>query len=361
MKTYLKVIIFIVLCIALGLVAKCITSEPFKKKRRRDLSWRLSGSAVFSRGGIHRKVNVPLTPLKSPLQKAILPKDVELPPFLMYKSEYLSKSGDQGDLCGSCWAFSLCNMISDRISINTLGKFNENLSVQHLLQCFEPEEACNGNSPESALDYLVKNDISIPLARDEPYLQLSSESVPEKCSTLSKKGATVKNVRSLTKFIKEEGYSDDILKDNITNMKKELLTNGPFYAAMTVYDDFFDYDGLSVYSHDKEASLAGGHAIEIIGWCDEGIDKRTDVIEDIDKGYWVCRNSWSESWPSKTSNKGYFLIRMGVNESGIESRCGSADPDMIMRGFEEERFMMWLDIDNFLDADPRRKREGVYI
>lgn len=361
MRLCFKVIIVLVLCLAIDALITYTRDEPFKRNRRRDASWRLSGAILFAKGGVHRKVNVPLTPLRSPLQKAILPKGVNIPSFLVYRTEYLSKSGDQGDICGSCWAFSICNMISDRISINTMGKFNENLSVQHLLQCFEPDEACNGNSPETALEYLSNNKISIPLERDQPYRQSETEEVPDECSALIKSGATIKNVRSLTKFIKEKGYPEDVLKENIINMKKELLTNGPFFAAMTVYDDFFNYEGLSVYKHDKDSTQVGGHAIEVIGWCDAGIDPRVDLIKDAEKGYWICRNSWSSSWPRKTANKGYFLIRQGINESGIESRCGSADPDMIMRGFEEERLLMWLDIDNFLNDDPRRKRKGVYI
>jgi len=362
MKFRTKVAVcIIILCITIYITTVILSikrSEYYSRKN--NTLWRLTGSIIIPNGGIHRKVNVPLTPLTAPLQKATLPNGVKIPSFLIYRTEYLSNTGDQGDICGSCWAFSICNMISDRIAINTLGKFRENISVQHLLQCFEPEEACNGNSPETALEFLEKRKIPIPLERDEPYKQLESEIVSGGCSTSLSKSATIRNVRSITKFIKETGYSEDILKDNILNMKKELLTHGPFFAAMSVYSDFFEYDGLRVYSHSKDSTLVGGHAIEVIGWCDPGIDPRSKILNDVDKGYWICRNSWSSSWPSRSNNKGYFLIRMGINESGIESRCGSADPDMIMRGFEEERFMMWLDIDKFLRADPRRMK-GMYI
>ena len=355
----LKILGIVLFFIIGGVIAYTRKVESFEFK---SPAWRLSGGALFSKNGVHRKVNVPLIPLRSPLRKAVLPPGVVLPRFLVYRHEYLSKTRDQGDACGSCWAFSICNMIADRVSINTLGKFNENLSVQQLLNCFEPDAACHGNSPENALEWMVKNKLPLRLERDEPYIQQAADNVDGRCSiNHGYSGVKIKNINSLTTFIKEKDYSDDTLADNITNMKTELLNNGPFFAAITVYEDFFAYTGRGVYRHEEGNPQVGGHAIEVIGWCDKDTDPRSDILVDVDKGYWICRNSWGTKWPSQTTNKGFFLIAMGSNESGIESRCGSADPDMIHRGFEEEKMLMWLDIDKFLGDNPSRKVEPIYI
>jgi len=52
----------------------------------------------------------------------------------------------------------------------------------------------------------------------------------------------------------------------------------------------------------------GGHAIVIVGW---GIEKNPITLKSNGKiiqttPYWVCRNSWGESW----GDKGYFKIAM---------------------------------------------------
>jgi len=83
---------------------------------------------------------------------------------------------------------------------------------------------------------------------------------------------------------------------------QEVYTNGPVEVAFSVYQDFFAYNG-GVYVH-KSGSLAGGHAVKLIGW---GVDAGQD--------YWLIANSWGTSW----GLSGYFMILKGVNECGIES------------------------------------------
>jgi cathepsin B len=48
----------------------------------------------------------------------------------------------------------------------------------------------------------------------------------------------------------------------------------------------------------------GGHAMRILGW---GTEKGED--------YWLVTNSWSPQW----GLKGFFKIRRGTNECGIET------------------------------------------
>ena len=104
------------------------------------------------------------------------------------------------------------------------------------------------------------------------------------------------------------------LERNIVNMKRSLYEKGPFYCAMTVYDDFFTYTGTYPYKPNKNASFVGGHAIQVIGYHEDE--------------YWICRNSWGVQWPLRTKTTGYFTIVMGSNICGIESRCGYAVPSV---------------------------------
>lgn len=55
---------------------------------------------------------------------------------------------------------------------------------------------------------------------------------------------------------------------------------------MTVYEDFYSHGGERVYIHNDRSKKIGGHAVEIVGYCDKGIDKRIGFTD----AYWICKN-----------------------------------------------------------------------
>ena len=83
------------------------------------------------------------------------------------------------------------------------------------------------------------------------------------------------------------------------------MTNGPVEAAFSVYSDFETYVN-GVYSH-KTGTPLGGHAVRILGW---GVDAATSTP------YWLVANSWNSDW----GEKGFFRIKRGNDECGIESQ-----------------------------------------
>ncbi len=270
---------------------------------------------------------VPLTPFKAPyLKLPELKKGESLPNFLLYDPEYLTPIRNQGD-CGSCWAFALLDTLSDRVVVQTAGLFRENLSVQQMLQCFNPK-GCDGESPENGALWLGKNQFALTTESKQPYRSGKGE-VKGTCTPSSVKSPRVtvrpEEVYSLVEFVSETGYDKKKLEDNIHNMKLELYQGGPFYCAMAVYEDLFRYAGTRPYKRDAGTNIVGGHAIQIIGYCDKGVDPRKGYSD----GYWFCRNSWGEDWPTETTMSGYFTIQMGVNMCGIESRCGVAIPQLL--------------------------------
>lgn len=266
-------------------------------------------------------VGVPLKPFKAPL--ITLPPVDKLPSFILYKPEYLTPVRNQGD-CGACWAFSVCDVLADRAVIQTGGVYNQNLSVQQLMSCFD-RKGCEGGSPEDACFWLEETQFPLVTARKMPYIASNGGYVDTKCKK-SKRDPLIRvkngSVHSLVEFIPEEDYDEKILKRNILNMKRALVESGPFFCALSVYDDLFTFTGTKVYSRGKDAALVGGHAIEIIGYTDKGVDKRDGFKE----AHWICRNSWGKEWPTESAMVGYFAVRMGVNMCGIESRCGYVDP-----------------------------------
>jgi hypothetical protein len=91
----------------------------------------------------------------------------------------------------------------------------------------------------------------------------------------------------------EEPYTLEDLKGQIRQ--------GPVIAWMRVYEDFLFYRS-GVYEWTGADYTNANHFVVMVGW-------------DNEEGYWICRNSWSTLW----GEAGYFRIRMGTNESGIET------------------------------------------
>lgn len=285
-------------------------------------------------------VKVPLTPFKAPLIELPFVAPEDQPPFLLYKPEYLTPVRNQGD-CGSCWAFAVCDMLADRMMIASGGHFRENLSVQQLLACFD-RDGCDGGSPEEACFFMQSSGFRLNTSKFMKYKQYKGGYISSTCpKDLRNPEIGIENdsVRSLVEYIEEEDYDTDILQRNISNMKRELIIGGPFYCAMSVYDDLFSYSGTSVYERNPKADIVGGHAIEIIGYCDKGVDKRMGFK---DTAYWICRNSWGKNWPTESTMIGYFTIKMGVNMCGIESRCGVATP-FLYGAIDQRRKALTLD------------------
>lgn len=136
------------------------------------------------------------------------------------------------------------------------------------------------------------------------------------------------SVRSLC----DEPFSQKTIDKNVMNMKVEILTNGPIIGTLYVYDDLYAYDGESVYEVGKGAKMMGGHAVEIFGWSDAGSNTEERGFQGA---YWHVRNSWLY-WPKDLPQKhmGWFYVRMGRNEAGIESRASCASI-MLTRAMED--------------------------
>ena len=89
---------------------------------------------------------------------------------------------------------------------------------------------------------------------------------------------------------------------SVDDIMQDLYDYGTVTAAFTVYEDFLSYtSGVYVHRYGEEL---GGHAIKIFGY---GVEDGTE--------YWFCANSWNDSW----GDQGFFKIKKGVDECGIES------------------------------------------
>merc|ERR1719163_1778218 len=103
----------------------------------------------------------------------------------------------------------------------------------------------------------------------------------------------------------EAAFTGDVsaIEADADTIAAEIMKNGPVEAAFTVFKDFANYAG-GIYHATSEEQM-GGHAIKIVGWGVEGGVK-----------YWKVQNSWN---PYR-GEKGYFRIKRGTDECGIEDQ-----------------------------------------
>ena len=92
-------------------------------------------------------------------------------------------------------------------------------------------------------------------------------------------------------------------------------SSSQFAWALALVENRLGYKS-GVYTLSVNASYGGGHAVEIIGW-------GSDTLKSGEKiDYWTVQNTYGTSW----GEKGYFRIRRGTNEIGIEQEVIAGRP-----------------------------------
>jgi len=220
---------------------------------------------------------------------------------------------DQGS-CGSCWAFGAAEAMTDRICIKNNGSSNPILSAEDLVSCciLVCGMGCDGGYPMMAWLYWTTQGLVTggPYHSDQgcyPYqvaacdhhvngtLAPCGDELPTPaCNQTCGNGADWKGDKHV-------GASMYGVGADVKSIQTEIMNNGPVEGSFTVYADFLTYkSGVYYYVSGDEL---GGHAIKILGWgTEDGID------------YWLVANSWNEDW----GDAGYFKIRRGTDECGIE-------------------------------------------
>lgn len=219
--------------------------------------------------------------------------------------------------CGSCWAHAAMSVLADRIKIRRNAKSPDiNLSIQFILNCgSEIAGTCHGGTATGAFDFIEQTGY-IPFDTCQIYQACSSDShegfcgsvdwtcKPENicrtCSTFSDEGGKCVGVSHFPNATVNE-YGN---VDGVYAMKSEIYKRGPITCGVHA-DPLIEYTN-GVY--DDPTSLKDiNHIVSIVGWEDD---------------VWIVRNSWGEYW----GELGFFRIKMGQNQLGIESGCSWATP-----------------------------------
>jgi len=224
--------------------------------------------------------------------------------------------------CGSCWAFGAVEAMTDRTCIASRGTNAPHLSVTDIVACcgILCGFGCSGGFPASAWLYWViegvvtggnygssKGCYPYPIPSCEHHVNGSLPPCGASVSTPSC-NRTCQNGASWSED-KHFGVSSYRVSSTESEIQTEIMTHGPVEAAFTVYSDFLLYQS-GVYHHIGGEAL-GGHAVKLLGWGVQG-----------DTPYWWTANSWNADW----GDHGFFKIRRGIDECGIESQIMAGLP-----------------------------------
>jgi len=217
--------------------------------------------------------------------------------------------------CGSCWAFAATEVLSDRFCLATNGSINVVLSPGDLLACEKLNLGCTmGSLPEWAFSYLKNNGVVSESC--VPYV--SGNGKTQKC-THGKCSAVSNKNNNITQRYYAESYkhcgSTISPTSHVNEIMQCIMEGGPVDVTFNVYTDFQQYTS-GIYTH-KSGKFEGLHSVKMIGW---GHDDETGY------DYWIVQNSWGQHWGSLN---GFFKIRRGTNECGIERLVYAATPKLL--------------------------------
>lgn len=207
--------------------------------------------------------------------------------------------------CGSCWAIAAASAITDRYC-TVLNQTDVKISTASLLSCcFVCGLGCNGGWPAAAWLWWVWVGLVTEECQPYPFPPCShhseSSKYPECPSEIYPTPSCNTTCSNTSQNFELHNGAQSYYVSGEENYQKELMANGPFEVALTIYEDFLTYK-KGVYAHTTGTEL-GKHAVKLVGW---GVENGIP--------YWKIANSWNDDW----GNKGYFLIRRGTNECGIE-------------------------------------------
>lgn len=203
----------------------------------------------------------------------------------------VSSVKDQGQTCGSCWAFSATGALEGQM-ITKNGKLDP-LSEQNLVDCSKQNYGCSGGWMLAAWQD-IKKEGGIEDESEYPYM--------------GKDGLPCKFNKTDSVFSDDAGYV--LNKGDEEMLKKTVATFGPVSVAIDSTPSGFVFYQKGVFYDKSCSSETLTHGVLVVGY-------GTDLIGG---DYWIVKNSWAKTW----GDDGY--IKMARNRN---NNCGIASAAMI--------------------------------
>lgn len=282
--------------------------------------WKAAVEAAIERGHVER-----FEPAED--DNAAIPDNFDSAANWPHCEKIINDIRDQSN-CGCCWAFAGAEAASDRMCIATNGSAMVPLSAEDVCFCAN-EDGCDGGMIDVPWEHIKRHGVvtggqykgtgpfgaglcsnyALPHCHhhgpqgDDPYPAegqpgCESQHSP-KCPKHCDSDADAEH--SDFEHDKYTYHGKTVSAGGERDIQRMIMAGGPVETAFSVYSDFENYAG-GIYHH-VTGSMAGGHAVKMVGW----------GVEDGVK-YWKVANSWNPHW----GEKGYFRIRRGHSEGGIE-------------------------------------------
>lgn len=206
--------------------------------------------------------------------------------------------------CESGWAQAVASALSDRINYKITKNLPRiTLSVQPLLNC-KAGGTCTRGSFVEALKYIHDKGIGESGCQNyDANDPMDPGCYPiQQCMNCQWIGDHVTNCFDINY---RKWYVSEMGKLKKEEIKKELVTRGPIVCRMQVTQAFKEYKG-GVYSEHID-KVEYNHDVSIVGY-----GKQSSGGE-----YWIVRNTWGTQF----GENGFFRIRMGQDNLGIEEEC----------------------------------------
>uniref|UniRef100_A0A0D9XGV8 Uncharacterized protein n=1 Tax=Leersia perrieri TaxID=77586 RepID=A0A0D9XGV8_9ORYZ len=194
--------------------------------------------------------------------------------------------------CGSCWAFSAVGAVEGINAIMTGNLLT--LSEQQVLDCSGAGD-CSGGWPDKAMQYIVKNGITLDQCGKQPYYP-GYEVKKRACRTVQGKPPIIKI-------------------DNVLSVKpptEAALLLKVFQQPISVAVDatwWQSYKG-GIFTGPCNIPPKLNHAVLVVGY---GVTTTPDKTK-----FWIVKNSWGDDW----GEKGYIRMKRDVITPG--GLCGIA-------------------------------------
>ncbi len=190
--------------------------------------------------------------------------------------------------CGSCFSFASTAMVEAAVRIATKNQQKPVFAPQEIVSCSTYSQGCNGGFP--MLVFKWGEDIGLREESCYPYEGRDAQCTGDRCMGAPRQ------------FVTNYQYVGGVIGAATEQLMIEALQKGPIVLNFIVYADFTRYK-KGVYVRTSNV-VRGGHSVLGVGYGEENGVR-----------YWIVKNSWGDSW----GESGYFRIRRGTDECGIES------------------------------------------
>jgi Papain family cysteine protease len=323
----------------------------------KSFSTYLKGNPIFDRE--YSKLLVDMNSATSPVKITFVPRECD---GRQIWKDYFPRNGllEQGS-CGSCYAVAVALVLSVRHNIMTNNNPHIELSASNIVLCnygteeynitknayyegtqysggleqkgaevVKSEAGCGGGTLINTWEFVFES--GLPTSECMPYdleeygtdlRKWTPDTNLPTCESIMGVGYQYCHSGVPAKYYSSGGfyYIPATVSPNTNgserNIRVDIWKFGIVTSGMEIYDSFLDWDGIGIYKHDPKEVARGGHAVAIIGWSEDVVDKN-------EVKYWIVANSWGPKW----GENGFFKIVRGTNECKIEENVVVGFPDM---------------------------------